>query len=175
MESRIWPLPIRKLWGIGPKTENRLKGMGVETIGQLADVSLEALVGRFGQSYGNFLYHASKGSDERPVVTDWGPPKSLSRETTFENDIEDWPTISKAFAELSKDTVAIMKKRSLKCRTVTLKLRLDDFTTFSRSQTLDQFTDDLETIRKAVFQCFKRVDLKRKIRLIGVRLSNFTE
>lgn len=85
IEGRIWPLPVRKLWGVGPKTEESLKKIGIHTIGELASMPLDRLVENFGESYGNYLYEASKGRDESPLVTHW-EPKSVSRETTFQTD-----------------------------------------------------------------------------------------
>src|SRR4030043_1090196 len=77
IESRIWPLPVRKLWGVGPKTEAHLKKMGINTIGELAALSLELLTDNFGESYGNYLYESSRGADNSPLVTQWGP-KTIS-------------------------------------------------------------------------------------------------
>ncbi len=88
IEKRIWPLPVRKLWGVGPKTQTYLKEkMGIKTIGELATLPLERLLGEFGQSYGNYLYEASRGIDESLLVTHW-EPKSISKETTFQRDID---------------------------------------------------------------------------------------
>ncbi len=88
IEKRIWPLPVRKLWGVGPKTQTYLKEkMGIKTIGELATLPLERLLGELGQSYGNYLYEASRGIDESLLVTHW-EPKSISKETTFQRDID---------------------------------------------------------------------------------------
>jgi DNA polymerase-4 len=78
IESRIWPMPSRKLYGVGPKSEEHLKKMGISTIGQLAALPLHFLVQNFGASYGQYLFEAAKGIDESPIVTHW-EPKSFSR------------------------------------------------------------------------------------------------
>lgn len=78
IETRIWQLPVRKLWGVGEKTEAHLKSMGINTIGNLAAVSQEGLIDEFGNSYGTFLYEASRGIDDSPLVTHW-EPKSVSK------------------------------------------------------------------------------------------------
>ncbi len=168
--SRIWPLPARKLWGIGAKTEAYLKDMGIKTIGELAALSLERLIEEFGQSYGNYLYEASRGIDESPLVTHW-EPKSISRETTFQKDVDHWQVIAKTLAELTKDVVHSMVEEGYLGRTVTVKVRFSDFKTYTRAKTLTESTDSLEDIRRAAFDCLGRFDLKKRVRLIGVRIG----
>ncbi len=175
VQSRIWPLSARKLWGVGPKTEARLKAMGIETVGQLAGLPLETLVSYFGNSYGTFLHQSARGIDESPLVTHW-EPKSISRETTFENDVTDWQAIARTLAALTKDTVASMEREGNIARTVTIKIRFSDFTTVTRAKTLEEATASLDAIRHGAFDCLKRVDLaRRRVRLIGVRLGNFEQ
>jgi len=167
----LHPLPVRKLWGIGPKTEKYLKDMGIDTIGTLASLPLETLTDRFGPSYGDYLYRASKGIDDSSLITHW-EPKSVSRETTFQKDVSNWQAIAKTLAELAREVVADMKESGFKARTVTVKVRFSDFETLTRAHSLRQSTDSEEDIRKAAFACLKRVELKKKVRLIGVRTSH---
>jgi len=169
--SRIWPLPIRKLYGLGPKTEERLKKTGIETIGQLAALPREFLIGSFGPSYGEYLYEASRGVDDSPLVTHW-EPKSFSRETTFQVDVQDWQVIARTIAELSKEVVSDLQHKGYCARTVTIKIRFDDFHTFTRACSLEKATAYEEVIRKAAFSCLKRIELHRRVRLIGVRVAN---
>jgi DNA polymerase-4 len=171
IQSRIWPLPVRKLWGVGPKTEAHLKELGVQTVGELAALSLDRLTEKFGQSYGSYLYEASRGIDESSLVTHW-EPKSISRETTFQRDVDDWQALAKALVGLIKEVVLHMKEEGYQARTVTLKIRFNDFKTFTRAKTLSQHTDSEEEIRKAAFNCLGRVEIKKKVRLIGVRVGN---
>lgn len=171
IEKRIWPLPARKLWGVGPKTEAYLKEMGITTIGELAALPMEQLVEEFGQSYGSYLHKASRGIDESPLVTHW-EPKSISKETTFQRDIDNWQLIAKNLAELTQDVVSSMKEEGYRGRTVTVKVRFTDFKTYTRAKTLDKFTDSEGEIRRAAFDCLGRFELKKKVRLIGVRISN---
>ena len=173
IERRIWPLPVRKLWGVGPKTETYLKEkMGIKTIGELAALPVERLIEEFGQSYGSYLYEASRGIDESDLVTHW-EPKSISKETTFQRDIDNWQLIAKNLVELTKDVIASMKEESYRGRTVTVKVRFNDFKTYTRAKSLDEFTDSEPEIRRAAFDCLGRFELKKKVRLIGVRISNF--
>lgn len=172
IEHRIWPLPVRKLWGVGPKTEAHLKGMSISTIGELASLSLKRLIEEFGHSYGNYLYSASRGIDESPVITHW-EPKSCSRENTFQKDIDNWQEIAKNLAELCREVSKDLKRSEHKGKTVTVKIRYSDFKTVTRAKTLDHATDSVEEIRKTAFECLGRVDLKnKKVRLIGVRAGN---
>ncbi len=171
IKGTIWPLPARKLWGVGPKTERRLNEMEILTIGDLASVPLESLTEDFGKSYGNYLYESSRGVDESPVITYW-EPKSISRETTFQIDTDNWNVIAKNLAELTKDVVDTMKESGYKGKTVTVKIRFSDFNTYTRAKTLDDFSDSLEIIRKAAFEALGRIELKKKVRLVGVRVSS---
>ena len=171
IQKRIWPLPVRKLWGVGPKTEAYLKGMGIKTIGDLASLPLDRLTGEFGQSYGNYLYEASRGIDESPLVTHW-EPKSVSRETTFQEDVKDWQVIATTLVELTKDVVNSMKEEGYKGRTVTVKVRFSNFETHTRAKTFPEVTDSLDEIRKGAFDCLNRFELKKRVRLIGMRMGN---
>jgi DNA polymerase-4 len=145
--------------------------MGIRTIGELASQSLDRLIEEFGQSYGSYLYEASRGMDESPLITHW-EPKSISRETTFQRDVSDWQVIAKTLAELTKEVVTSMKEEDYQCRTITVKVRFSDFKTYTRAKTLDESTDSLEEVKRAAFDCLKRFELKKKVRLIGVRVGN---
>jgi DNA polymerase-4 len=171
IEKSIWPLSVRKLWGVGPKTEAYLKSIGIDTIGKLASQSLEELIKQFGQSCGHYLYEAARGIDNSPVITHW-EPKSMSRAITFQIDTNNWQTIAKNLAELTEEVVESMKQSDYVCRTITIKIRFDDFKTYTRAKTMDAFTASADIIRKAAFEALGRIELKKKVRLIGVRVSN---
>ena len=126
VQDRIWPLPVRKLLGVGPKTETGLKDMGIETIGALAARPLEELVGAFGNAFGAYLHEASRGVDDSPVVTHW-EPKSVSRETTFHEDTGKWQVVARTIAELTREVAAELRESSTRGRNVTLKVRFGDF------------------------------------------------
>lgn len=171
IESQLWPLPIRKLYGIGPKTEAYLKNIGIETIGQLASLTLEKLIEHFGNSYGQYLYDASRELDNSPLIIHW-EPKSISRETTFQEDVKNWQVIARTLAELAKEVVADMQDDGYRAKTVTLKIRFSDFQTLTRAKTMADYTDSEEEIRKTAFACLKRIELTKRVRLIGVRATN---
>lgn len=172
--SRIWPLPVRRINGIGPKAGTALAALGIETIGQLAAADPLRLVERFGRSYGAWLHAAAHGRDERPVVTH-SEPKSISRETTFERDLHprhDRALLSRHFTQLCEQVADDLRRKGYAGRTIGLKLRFDDFRTVTRDLTLAAPTGDAHEIRHAAGQCLKRVPLERRLRLLGVRVGS---
>lgn len=172
IEGSLWPMPIRKLYGIGPKTEEHLKAMNIVTIGQLAALPIETLIQRFGHSYGHYLFEAARGIDESPLITHW-EPKLFSRETTFQEDVKNWQTIAKTIAELTKEVFSDLTRKGYSARTVTLKIRFSDFRTVTRACSANETIKNEDEIRRVVFSCLKRVDLTgKKVRLVGVRAGN---
>jgi DNA polymerase-4 len=175
--NRIWPLPARKINGIGPKAGARLEALGIRSIGELARADPALLVGHFGRSYGAWLHEAAHGRDERAVVTS-SEPKSISRETTFEDDlhpVRDRDTLSRIFTDLCVKVAGDLERKGYEGRTIGLKLRYDNFRTVTRDRTLDAPTRDAATIRRAAGECLKRVPLDRRIRLLGVRVATLSK
>jgi DNA polymerase-4 len=171
--ARVWPLPVRKVNGIGPKAEARLNALGIRTIGELADADPALLVEHFGRSYGAWMADAAHGRDERGVVT-YSEPKSISRETTFEDDlhpVRDRERLSRIFTDLCVRVAGDLERKGYVGRKIGLKLRYDNFRTVTRDCTLDEPTRDAQAIRRAAGACLKRVPLDRRIRLLGVRVG----
>jgi DNA polymerase-4 len=169
--SRIWPLPARKVNGIGPKATERLKRHGIQTIGELAATPVEVLVRLFGQSTGLWLNRVAHGIDDRPLVTD-SEPKSISRETTFERDLharQDKAALGEVFTKLCLRVADDLKRKGYATRTIGIKLRYADFQVVTRDITLPAAIVDGMEIRKAAGECLKRVPLEQRIRLLGVR------
>ena len=174
--SRIWPLAARRLNGVGPKANARLQQLGLRTIGDLAQADPAWLVANFGASYGGWLHQASHGRDQREVEA-ISEPKSISRETTFDRDlhpVRDRSTLSRIFTELCEQVGDDLQRKHYVGRTIALKLRFEDFRTVTRARTLDAPTDDARAIRAAAGQCLKRVELDRRIRLLGVRVDSLS-
>ena len=172
--KRIWPMPVRRINGIGPKAGARLLALGIETIGQLAQQERATLVAHFGKSYGAWLHDASHGVDDRPVVTH-SEPVSMSRETTFERDLHakrDRAELSAVFSQLVEQVASDLQRKGYIGRTIGIKLRFDDFKTVTRDMSLELPTAEAPTIRLAAGLCLKRVDLTRRIRLLGVRVGS---
>jgi DNA polymerase-4 len=169
--ARIWPLAARKVNGVGPKAAEKLAGSGLHTIGDIAAADPGFLVEHFGKSYGAWLHAMAHGQDERPVVT-CSEPKSISRETTFDRDlhaVRDRATLGAIFTELCTQLADDLQRKGYASRTIGIKLRFDDFRIVTRDLTLPAHTMDARTIRRAAGECLKRVDLTRRLRLLGVR------
>jgi DNA polymerase-4 len=171
--ARVWPLAARKVNGIGPKAAARLATLGIETIGDVAAADPAFLVEHFGKSFGAWLHLASHGRDERPVVT-YSEPESISRETTFDRDlhaVRDRAELGAIFTDLCSKLAGDLSRKGYAARTIGIKLRFDDFRIATRALTLPAHTLDGREIRRAAGQCLKRVDLSRRLRLLGVRAS----
>jgi len=173
LERRIWPLPVSKVNGIGPKATRRLRDLGIETVGQLARAAPALLQQHFGLGTAQWLLDVAHGIDDRPVVTR-SEPKSLSRETTFERDLHvrrDRPLLSRIFLDLCERLAEDLARKGVRGATVGIKLRFDDFQVVTRDLTLEAAVGDAEAIHRAAGQCLKRVPLERRLRLLGVRVS----
>ncbi len=173
LQEKIWPLAARKINGIGPKADEKLKALGVETIGQLAAFDKTALVERFGKSYGAWMFEAAWGRDDRPVETE-SEPVSMSRETTFERDmhaVQDKAQLGAIFTELCESVARDLQRKGYLGRTIGIKLRWGNFKIVTRDITLEAATDDPKLIRRTAGLALKRVDLAQRFRLIGVRVG----
>ena len=174
--TRIWPLQVRRINGIGPKAGNRLADLGIRTIGELAAKDSAFLLQHFGRSYGRWLHDAARGIDDRPLVTH-SEPVSLSRETTFERDlhaVRDRAELGATLDELVRQLATDLQRKGYAGRTIGIKLKFEDFKTVTRDLTLDAPVADAEAIRHAAGLCLKRVDLGRRLRLLGVRAGGLT-
>ena len=171
--SRIWPLSVSKINGIGPKATQKLTSLGITTIAELAQAEPGFLQIHFGRSYAAWLNEASHGIDHRPVITH-AEPKSISRETTFEQDLhprQDRSALSEAFTTLCVQVAEDLNSKGYVGRTISIKLRFEDFHTVTRNYTLPAHTADSALIRRAAGECLRRVALNRKLRLLGVKVS----
>jgi DNA polymerase-4 len=174
LQDAIWPLACRKINGIGPKADEKLQALGICTIGQLAAQSPEYLVARFGRASGAWMHAVAWGRDDRPVVTH-SEPVSQSRETTFERDlhaVRDKAALSEIFTSLCSKLAADLQRKGYAAKTIGIKVRYDDFRSATRDITSRTALQDAAAIRLAAGQCLKRVDLSKKLRLLGVRASS---
>jgi len=173
VERRIWPLPPRKINGIGPKSSAKLEALGIRTIGELAAADPAWLVEHFGRVHGAWMHEAAHGRDARAIITEM-EPKSISRETTFEHDLSatrDREQLSAIFTALCAGVSDDLKRKGYVGKTIGLKIRYDNFKTVTRDRTIEWPTDDARLIRRAAGECLKRVPLDRRIRLLGVRVG----
>jgi DNA polymerase-4 len=174
IRRRIWPLPVGRINGIGPKASQRLAALGIETIGALAAADPHGLVERFGRSYGTWLHAAAHGRDERPVVT-FSEPKSISREATFERDLHprrDRAQLSEIFTALCAQVSEDLVRRGYAGKTIGVKLRFEDFRTVTRDHTIEHATTRADEILRAARECLRRVRFDARLRLLGVRVGS---
>ncbi|HEX6511284.1 MAG TPA: DNA polymerase IV [Chloroflexota bacterium] len=168
------PLPLRRLPGLGQSTEERLKPLGLHTLGDVAALSREELAKRLGK-HGRQLWEFAHGIDRRPVSPP-GAPKSISRETTFERDIGEQDELEEVLRQLAQHAAKNMRDKGLRCRTVDLKLRYTNFETISRSHSLGQPTAVETVIVQQVVELFRAAwDRRRLVRLLGAGVSSLSD
>jgi DNA polymerase IV len=173
LQSRIWPLQCRKVNGIGPKADEKLQHHEIRTIGELAARDRDWLMATFGKATGAWMHEVAWGRDSRPVVTE-SEPVSMSRETTFDRDLQavrDRAELGAIFTHLCEKVAEDLQRKGYVGKTIGIKLRYDDFRIATRDQTIDHFTADARNIRQIAGQCLKRVPLERPLRLLGVRVG----
>jgi DNA polymerase-4 len=164
------PLPVGVIPGLGPKTEERLRLMGVRTVGDLASYDTQRLIQALGQS-GGVLQRLAQGRDRAPVDGS-RPAKTISAETTFEFDVADRSELEKALLDLTNRVTERLRAEGVRARTVYVKLKLPDFRLVSRQVSRTSPTDDPETIFRAARSALEKSHLEaRSVRLIGVGLS----
>src|SRR5690606_40470858 len=135
---RIWPLPVGRINGIGPKAQARLADMGIRSIGELARTPLPTLVEQFSERYARWLLESAHGRDDRPVVVE-STPKSVSRETTFERDLHvrrDRLILGRVLNDLCERLQGDLERKEIVGKTIGVKVRFDDFRTVTRDHTL---------------------------------------
>jgi len=167
------PLPVRKIPGIGEVTERALRALGIETVAQLSEHSLEKLEKIFGQ-WGTALYRKARGGDSYEFVLD-AEPKSISHNHTFGEDTDDLSTLNSMLSHLSQKTCKRLREAGFAAHTLTLTIRYAGFDTYTRSRTMPEAVHldaDIQRVFLAIFE--EHRNKKRKIRLLGTALSNFT-
>jgi DNA polymerase IV len=177
LSSKIWPLAVRKINGIGPKAEAKLHTAGIHTIGELAQRSSAALVAQFGKHYGAWLHAAAHGRDDSPVVTH-SEPVSMSRETTFERDlhaVHDRAQLGEIFTDLCTRLAADLQRKGYVAKTIGIKIKYHDYSSVTRDQTIEIRTNDAALIRRTAGICLKRADLSQRFRLLGVKAGQLLQ
>ena len=163
------PLPVRKILGIGKKTEAELKELGINTIGQLAAYDVQLLIPKFGK-WGIYMHELAQGIDESEVIEE-ECCKSVSRETTFEEDTDNAEILNRTMEELAEDVHRSLLDEGFLFKTLTIKVRFKGFITRTRAHTLVHYTDDIGTIKDTSKALLKQFIDGNMVRLIGVRLS----
>ncbi|MCZ7396050.1 MAG: DNA polymerase IV [Candidatus Methanoperedens sp.] len=161
-------LPVRKILGIGKKTEAELKTMGIETIGQLAEYDIQKLLSRFGK-WGIYMHELALGIDESEVREE-ECCKSISRETTFEEDTDNAEILNQTMEALAEDVHKALLDEGFLFKTLTIKVRYKRFITRTKAHTFVHFTDDLGTIKDTSKALLMEFIDDKMVRLIGIRL-----
>ncbi len=174
LQSRIWPLPAKKINGIGPKANEKLAALGIVSIADLAATDPALLQANFGRSFAAWMVDAAQGIDNRPISTD-SEPRTISRETTFEHDMHarrNKAELSEIFTDLCTGLAKDLQRKGYLAHTIGIKLRFDDFRIVTRDFTLDVAINDAIQIRRAAGECLRRAPLEKKLRLLGVKANN---
>jgi DNA polymerase-4 len=167
VESFLQQLPAAALWGVGPVTAKKLKAIGVERLVDLRSVEKSHLMKAVG-GLADWLLQLAQGEDPRPVRPDRAS-KSISSETTYAEDLEDFGEMNREIARLARDLAASLARKRLRARTVTIKVRYADFTTVTRSHTAESFTNSPAGIVNRAQTLLERTDAgRRPVRLLGV-------
>lgn len=167
-------LPVTRLPGVGPATAARLRSIGVLLIGDLAALPESDVVAALGRTHGRGLWLLAHGLDDRAVVAE-RESKSVSVEDTFEHDIADLPRLQGIADAMARRVIGRMRRSRLAGRTVSVKVRLPDFTTLTRSATLAAPTDDPKTVSRLARQLLGEVDVSAGLRLLGVGVSGLAD
>jgi nucleotidyltransferase/DNA polymerase involved in DNA repair len=171
-ELFLAPLPVRRLWGVGPKLEDQLRELGVQTIGDLAALDPGRLERRLG-SHGHDLLRLARGIDERPVEGTAGEAKSLGQEHTFESDTADRDLLRRTLMGLTDAVAARLRHHGLRARTVTLKYRDESFRTLTRAESMGAPSDSGDVLFRVAWRLLEAAHGRRKVRLLGVYASGF--
>jgi DNA polymerase-4 len=172
------PLPLRALWGVGPKTAERLARFGISTVGELADLPEAVLIGAVGEATGRHLHAVSKGIDPRPVEPD-RPTKSISQEETYPVDITGADELRRQLVRLADGVATRLREAGLYGRTVNIKVRVASFDTVTRARTLDRATSSRSAILRVAVELVEslleeRNVLEEGIRLLGIGVSRLS-
>lgn len=167
------PLPIKRIWGVGKKTEQQLLGYGITTIYELRSQSPDWLIKQFGK-LGDHIFRLANGLDKRKVISD-AKAKSISSETTFTVDIKEKEPLLACLSQLSEQVASRLRAKDVKGKTVSIKIRFHDFRTITRSKTLAENSSQTMEIWEVVKQLFLTVAQENSmpVRLVGVSVAGF--
>jgi len=169
----ISDLDITRLWGVGKKYADKLRNIGINTIGEIANRRCEEIVSMFG-SNGFRIWMLSNGIDG-DSVSESDEIKSISKEYTFQEDTDSAELLTSTIRSMADYVTRDARRHLLRYKTVSIKLRFSDFTTITRSETLSEYSDDYITAKKSAEKLLRANASFRKIRLIGLSISNFSD
>lgn len=168
------PLPVKAMWGVGPKMEESLHRLGIHTLGELAAVSEKSLIAHYGK-YGSDLFRHAHGIDDSPVVVEH-EIKSISQETTFDRDSADLTFLRQTLRHLSSQVGYRLRQAGICGKVIRIKLRWSDFSTHTRQVSIEQPTDQDGVILQTAEELFMSIwEHGRPVRLLGVGVSDLTD
>ena len=171
----LHPLPVRAIWGVGPKTAESLERLGLHTVSDIAHTPRATLIRALGESTGASLYELAWGRDYRDVIPD-EPEKSIGNEETFSEDLDNPEEILREFLRMTEKATARLRERSVFAKTISIKIKFADFSSLTRSKTvpiaIDNTHDTYEAV-KALYLALRNDGAR--IRLVGVSLSQLQE
>ncbi len=175
LPGALRPLPVSDLWGAGPRTVEKLRRYGFDTVGDVADADARTLERVLGRALGRQLHRLARGVDEREV-TPHEPARSLSAEVTFDEDVDDPERLHQVILRLSEKVAGRLRRSGLAGRTITLKVRFATFDTITRSTTLEMPTDRTRDLSVLARELFDGLRLERaRVRLLGVGVSRLAD
>jgi DNA polymerase-4 len=170
----LHPLPVQALWGVGPKTLERLHGRGITTVAQLAELDERAAQDLLGSASGSHLWHLAHARDERAVVPDQRP-KSIGHEETFARDHHQLETLRHELVRLGDSVASRLRAAGVAGRTVSIKVRFNDFRTITRAVTLATAVDTGPDVVRAATGLLEKVDPTPGVRLLGIHVSQLSD
>jgi DNA polymerase IV len=176
IEARIWPLPVKRINGVGPKANETLASYGVQTIGELAAVAPHLLTKRFGRSYGEWLHESAHGRDDRPVEVE-SETVSVSRETTLQVNLHlkrQREAVNEVLEDLTQSLSRDLQRKQLMAGQVGVKVKFEDFTGVTRDFSMRESTQDAKVLFAAALLCLDRVPSEKPIRLVGIKAGSLT-
>jgi len=175
VEKMIWPLKVSELFGVGRKTAMKLNQLGINTIGDLAKTDINILSRIFGEATAIMLHNNANGIDDSHVVSSREEVKSVGNEITYPEDLTQTEDILRELLALSDKVAYRLRQKKLKGKTITLKVKFNDFTIITRSHTINEVTDSADSIYQVVRELVKAGKLSKPVRMLGVTVSNFTD
>jgi len=171
----LHPLPVKVIWGVGPKTNEELARIGLRTVGDIAHTPRQTLIRALGEATGMHLYELAWGRDYRAVTPD-EPDKSISAAETFAYDLEDPEAILRELLSLTEKATARLRERKMSAQTISIKVRFADFKTITRSKTVDFPIDGMRECYEVAKKLYEALKLDRaRIRLIGIGLEGLVD
>jgi len=176
VEHFLFPLPVRRLIGVGMKTEERMHDMGINTVGDLAKVDVQRLIDIFGKKLGTYFYNTSRGLDDDPVE-EKGEAESFSRIATLKQDSHDLALILEKTDQLCKEIHNTLVQQKLSFKTVGIVAFMEDLTAYSRSKTLEIQTNAIEIMKQTVKELYAKLlsEVQFDVRRVGVKVSGFAK